>query len=38
MDVARMKKIGCSPRISLNDGIIKTIEEYKNISISVEVS
>ena len=31
MDVSRMKKLGFNPEISLDDGIIKTISEYRNL-------
>ena len=31
MDVARMRKLGFAPKISLDEGILKTINEYKKI-------
>ena len=33
LDVSRMNDVGFSPEITLRDGIVKTIEEYKAMSI-----
>jgi GDP-L-fucose synthase len=32
MDVTKMKNIGFSPKISLNDGVIEMIKIYKNLN------
>jgi len=33
MDVTRMRNLGFEPKISLEEGILKTINEYKNLKM-----